>query len=120
MISDKEVMSGEKLIFVFDQPTSLDQTQGTQLDIINDGTNSVLIDTSVIKQQEVLSFTAYGLDFKSIKMFNVKLLVDGGEHWDASKIYTSGDIITFNGLIWEAQWWSGGGTNPQITFENNK
>ena len=120
VISDKEVMSGEKLLFVFDQPTSLEQTQGTQLDIINNGTNSVLIDTSVIQQQEALSFTAYGLDSKSTKTFNVKLVVDGYGDWDASKIYTSGDVVTFNGLIWEAQWWSRGEKNPQITFENNK
>ncbi|KOO10550.1 carbohydrate-binding protein, partial [Vibrio xuii] len=34
--------------------------------------------------------------------------VDGTANWDANKVYTSGDRVSYQGVVYEAKWWSQG------------
>lgn len=34
--------------------------------------------------------------------------VDGAENWDANKVYTGGERVSYQGVVYEAKWWTQG------------
>ncbi|CCN72741.1 putative Chitinase [Vibrio nigripulchritudo SFn118] len=40
--------------------------------------------------------------------------------WDATKIYRTGDIVTFENKKWRARNWAQGGDNPKVSYQKDK
>lgn len=120
--SDNSVKAGEKVIFAFNETVSVVQTLGTDVEVSQAG-SYVIVDTKNITSNETLTFLVTAqLSLKEVELaieVNVDDIATSLNTWDASKTYLGGEIVTFNGRDWEAQWWVRGGNSPEDVYSNN-
>ncbi len=38
----------------------------------------------------------------------------GGDPYDPNQVYTAGDIVIYNGILYRAKWWTQGGATPDV------
>ncbi|OEF07511.1 chitin-binding protein [Vibrio genomosp. F10 str. 9ZB36] len=130
--SDNVVNAGDKVVIVTGEAAIVTQTQGSTVDIQNNGTSSIIIDTKAITANDILSFAASAIDSERVETFTFEVIVDDGGvtpepepepepgTWDSSTTYLGGDVVIYAGQAWKAQWWSRGGENPEATYQNDK
>jgi len=56
------------------------------------------------EQQETVSFTVLGGEVAGVPV------------WDSSAVYVAGDVVSFGGGQWQAQWWVQGGDDPAAVY----
>lgn len=126
--SDKVVNAGDKVVIAMSEKANLTQIQGSTVSIQNNGTSSIIVNTSLIKQNETLSFVAYAIDSERTETFTFEVIANGGEPtppgedstWDTATIYLGGEIVSYAGQNWKAQWWIQGGDDPEATYKKDK
>ncbi|KDN27095.1 chitin-binding protein [Vibrio fortis] len=132
--SDKVVNAGDKVVIATEEPANFIQTSGTSVTIENNGTASVLIDTTPVSQNETLTFSANAINSERVETFSFEVIADDevtppptptpdpddGDAWSATTTYLGGEIVTYAAQNWKAQWWVQGGDNPQATYEKDK
>ena len=138
--SDNVVNAGDKVVIATSEAANLTQTQGSAVSIQNNGTASIVVDTTAITANETLSFIASSIESESVETFTFEVIADDNGvtpdpdptpdpdstpdpdngTWDSSKVYLGGEIVTYSNQSWKAQWWVQGGTNPEATYENDK
>lgn len=132
--SDKVVKAGEKVVISTKEPANLTQTQGTTVKIENNDSSSFIIDTSTVKQDETLIFSAHALNNNRSTTFTFEVIAADDEAklpdpdtnkktvnaWDSSKIYHGGDKVSYADKQWKAHWWIKGGDNPESAYKKNE
>ncbi|WKY59408.1 lytic polysaccharide monooxygenase [Vibrio sp. SNU_ST1] len=138
--SDNVVNAGAKVVIATSEAATLTQTQGSTVSIQNNGTASVVVDTTGIVANETLSFMASSIESDSVETFTFEVIADDGGvtpdpdptpdpeptpdpdngTWDSSATYLGGEVVTYSNQSWKAQWWVQGGTNPKATYENDQ
>ncbi|WP_231897923.1 lytic polysaccharide monooxygenase [Vibrio tapetis] len=74
--SDNVVNTGDKIVIVTSEVVTLTQTQGTAVSIKNNGTASILVDTTLITENETLSFIASSVESESVKTFTFEVIAE--------------------------------------------
>ena len=130
--SDNVVNAGDKVVIATSEAATLTQTQGSAVSIQNNGTASIVVDTTAITANETLSFMASSIESDSVETFTFEVIADdigvtpGPDPtpdpgtWDSSATYLGGEVATYSNQSWKAQWWVQGGTNPKATYDNDK
>lgn len=129
--SDKIVNAGDKVVIATSEAANLTQTQGSAVSIQNNGTASIVVDTTAITQNETLSFVANAVNSERAETFTFEVIAhDGtvdpehpelsGDAWDAAKTYLGGEVVSYADQKWKAQWWIQGGDNPQATYQKDQ
>lgn len=130
--SDNVVNAGDKVVIATSEAATLTQTQGPAVSIQNNGTASIVVDTTAITANETLSFMASSIESDSVETFTFEVIADdigvtpGPDPtpdpgtWDSSATYLGGEVATYSNQSWKAQWWVQGGTNPKATYDNDK
>ncbi|MEL7457973.1 MAG: chitin-binding protein, partial [Pseudomonadota bacterium] len=114
------------------EAANLTQTQGTAVSIQNNGTASIVVDTTTITQNETLSFVANAVNSERKETFTFEVIADegtvdpdptpdpSGDEWDAAKTYLGGEVVSYADGKWKAQWWIEGGDDPQTTYQKDQ
>ncbi|AIS57067.1 lytic polysaccharide monooxygenase [Vibrio coralliilyticus] len=133
--SDNVVNAGDKVVIVTEENATLTQTQGTPVQIQNNGSSSIIIDTQSITQNETLIFSASATNSDRTETFTFEVVVDGGgvtppptpepdpdtgNAWSSSTTYVGGEVVSYAGKEWKAQWWTQGGDDPETTYSKDK
>lgn len=133
--SDNVVNAGDKVVIVTEENATLTQTQGTPVSIQNNGSSSIIIDTRTISQNETLIFSASATSSDRIETFTFEVVVDDGgvtppptpepgpdtgNAWSSSATYIGGEVVSYAGKTWKAQWWTQGGDDPETTYSKDK
>ncbi|MEH0668839.1 lytic polysaccharide monooxygenase [Vibrio owensii] len=138
--SDKVVNAGDKVVIATSEAANLTQTQGSAVSIQNNGTASIVVDTTAITQNETLSFVANAVNSARAETFTFEVIAgddeitppkpepdpdpkpepDDNGTWDAAKTYLGGEVVSYADQNWKAQWWIQGGDNPQVTYQKDK
>ncbi len=130
--SDNVVNAGDKVVIATSEAATLTQTQGSAVSIQNNGTASIVVDTTAITANETLSFMASSIESDSVETFTFEVIADDigvtpdpdptpdPGTWDSSATYLGGEVVTYSNQSWKAQWWVQGGTNPKATYDNDK
>ena len=126
--SDKVVNSGDKVVIALSETSMLSQTQGTPVSIENNGTSTILVDTTAVTQNETLSFVAQAMSNERSQSFTFEVVTEdegvipepGDNAWDQTTTYLGGEVVTYGGQKWKAQWWVQGGEDPQTTYNNDQ
>ncbi|MDA0120877.1 lytic polysaccharide monooxygenase [Vibrio sp. T11.5] len=133
--SDNVVNAGDKVVIVTEENATLTQTQGTPVSIQNNGSSSIIIDTRTISQNETLIFSASSTSSDRTETFTFEVVVDDGgvtppptpepgpdtgNAWSSSATYIGGEVVSYAGKTWKAQWWTQGGDDPETTYSKDK
>lgn len=126
--SDKVVNAGDKVVISTSEAANLTQTQGTTVSVENNGSTSIVIDTSAVTQSETLSFVADAIGSERSETFTFEVVADDNEPgpgpnpdaWDPSHTYLGGEVVSYDNEKWEAQWWVNGGDNPKATYQSDQ
>lgn len=127
--SDKVVNAEDKVIIATSEAAYLTQTQGSAVNLQNNGTDSIIIDTSSITQTETLSFVANAVDSERSETFTFEVIADDsggsnpgpeGNAWNAATTYLGGEVVSYADKLWQAQWWVQGGDDPQTTYQKDQ
>ena len=134
-LSDNVVNAGDKVVIVTEENATLTQTQGTPVQIQNNGSSSIIIDTQSITQNETLIFSASATNSNRTETFTFEVVVDDGgvtppptpepdpdtgNAWSSSTTYVGGEVVSYAGKEWKAQWWTQGGDDPETTYSSDK
>lgn len=125
-LSDNLVEAGAHVVIVMEEAATLSQTQGTPVQIDNNNSSSVMIDTRAVTQSDTLSFSAAALNSDRSASYTFEVVVEetppppGTQpDWDPSTTYLGGEIVTYADQLWKAQWWVRGGDDPETTYGND-
>ncbi|EHR5764750.1 lytic polysaccharide monooxygenase [Vibrio antiquarius] len=129
--SDKVVNAGEHVILKMSEDANLTQTQGTPVNIVRDGSELFVVDTTAVTQTETLSFVANSVNSDSTATFTFEVHANEeptppapgepeGDEWSHTAIYLGDEIVTYAGSKWQAQWWIQGGDNPKMSYEEDQ
>ncbi|MEM9255245.1 MAG: lytic polysaccharide monooxygenase [Pseudomonadota bacterium] len=123
--SDNVVNAGDKVIIQTAESATLLQTQGTAVEIQNNGSTAIVVDTSAIVQNETLVFSAQSTSSQRAESFAFEVISGGTDigtpaptdgAWDPSRTYLGGETVSYGGRVWKAQWWVRGGSDPATVF----
>lgn len=125
-LSDNLVDAGAHVVIVMEEAAMLSQTQGTPVQIENNSSSSVIIDTGAVTQTSTLTFSAAALNSDSSATFSFEVRAGAtppppitAPDWDPSVTYLGGEIVTYADQFWKAQWWVRGGDDPETTYSND-
>ncbi|MEM8661502.1 MAG: carbohydrate-binding protein, partial [Pseudomonadota bacterium] len=85
------------------------------------------IDTTSITADETLVFSASSLSGDLAQSFAFEVVVDdqitpppvAADAWDPSRTYLGGEIVSYGGQQWKAQWWVRGGADPASVYASD-
>ncbi|MEM1153068.1 MAG: lytic polysaccharide monooxygenase, partial [Pseudomonadota bacterium] len=122
--SDNVVTAGAKVIVQTPESALVVQTQGTPVPITSNPSSAVIIDTAGVAQAETLVFSASSVSGQLSQSFAFEVLVEDSDipppvaqdAWDPVRTYLGGELVSYGGQQWKAQWWVRGGADPASVY----